>query len=90
LAWDGKDLVASSQGIGVAYRFKDCKVVTTIPLSGSSDIVQITIAGNRLIGADAGSAAVEIYPYPLGGSPIQTLTGFSEPIGVTVVGAKGK
>jgi hypothetical protein len=90
LAWDGRYIVTSSQNSDVAYRLKGCKAVTTIPLSGSVDIVQIAIAGNRLIGADAGSAAVEIYPYPRGGSPIQTLTGFSQPIGVTVVGAKGK
>jgi hypothetical protein len=91
LAWDGKYLVIGSQETHTVYRIRNCKVAGSTSLAGASDIVDFTIDGNRLIGPDAGNADVEIYAYPKGGSPVQTLTGFSQPIGTTVVNAsKGK
>jgi hypothetical protein len=89
LAWDGKYLVVGNQDAGFVSRINNCKVVGKTRLLGSVDIADFAIAGNRLIGPDAGSAAVEIYAYPKGGDPIQVLTGFSEPIGA-VVGEKAK
>jgi hypothetical protein len=87
LAWDGKRLVVGAQGGDGVYRLNGCKRAGFTPLSGASDIVQFYIDGNRLVGADAGNADVEIYPYPKGGSPTTTLNGagFSEPIGITIV-----
>jgi hypothetical protein len=83
LAWDGKYIViTTNEGL---LRINNCKVVgAPIVLTGSSDIAGFAIAGNRLVGADAGNADVEIYAYPKGGKPIQTLTGFSEPIGAVI------
>jgi hypothetical protein len=89
-AWDGQYLLTNDQASGDVYRVKGCDTVGTFQLTGSSDIVDFYVQGNRLVGADAGNADVEIYAYPKGGSPIQTVSGFSEPIGVTVIGPKGK
>ena len=90
LAWDGKYLVVGNQDGATVSRIQNCKVVGTTQLLGSVDIVDFAISGNRLIAPDAGAAAVEIYPYPKGGDPIQVLTGFSEPIGAAVtIEAKG-
>jgi hypothetical protein len=91
LAWDGKYIVVGNQDGETVSRIQNCKVVGTTQLLGSVDIVGFAIAGNRLIGPDAGGAAVEIYAYPKGGDPIQVLTGFSEPIGAAVAqDVKGK
>jgi hypothetical protein len=78
LGWDGTYLVIGITG-GVA-RIKNCRIVgiTRVP----SDT--FFISGDRIVTVDPGSATVGIYLYPQGGKPIQTLTGFSEPIGVVV------
>jgi hypothetical protein len=90
LGWDGTYIVAGNQSGETVARIQNCKVVGTTQLLGSVDIVDFAISGNRLIAPDAGAAAVEIYPYPKGGDPIQVLTGFSEPIGAAVTSeAKG-
>jgi hypothetical protein len=89
-AWDGQYLLTNDQASGDVYRVKGCDTVGTFQLTGSSDVVGFYVQGNRLVGADAGNVDVEIYAYPKGGSPIQIVSGFSEPIGVTVIGAKGK
>jgi hypothetical protein len=84
LGWDGKYIVIGVPG-GLE-RIRNCKVVGFTPL-GDSD--EFYISGNRVVVPDAGSAEVYIYGYPKGGEPIQTLTGFGEPIGA-VVGEKAK
>jgi hypothetical protein len=60
--------------------------VATTPLTGASD--PVTFSPTRLTAtvwtADAGLAASNAYPYPTGGSPKKTVTGFEEPIGVVV------
>jgi hypothetical protein len=60
------------------------KITGSTPLTGSSDIVQGTIKGPRFVGPDAGSASVQTYAYPAGGSAQSTITGLSEPIGSAV------
>jgi len=83
--FDGKVVTTGDQEGAVAYQLKKFKATGNTPLTGSSDIVQYWIdGGTSLIGPDAGNADVEIYKYPAGGSPSQTLTGFSEPIGAAV------
>lgn len=92
IGWDGKYIVIegmNARGVGV-FRLSGCKKVGFTPIGGASDIVQFVIAGNRLIGPDAGNADVELYPYPKGGSPVTTLTGFSEPIGAAVTSSTKK
>jgi hypothetical protein len=69
----------------VLYQISPTGAITgSTPLTGSTDIVQGTIKGPRFIGPDAGSAGVEIYAYPAGGSPQSSITGLSEPIGSAV------
>jgi hypothetical protein len=69
----------------VLYQISPTGVITgSTPLTGSIDIVQGTIKGPRFVGADAGSANVEIFGYPAGGSPQSTITGLSEPVGSAV------
>jgi hypothetical protein len=88
IGWDGKYIVIGGfstgtvrGGVGV-QRIKNCEPVgSPIPFGG--DVVDFTIVGNRLIAPDAGSASVEIYSYPRG-ALLQTLTGFSEPLGAAV------
>jgi hypothetical protein len=84
LAWDGKYIVISNQDTQTVERIKGCSIVGKTVLEGSVDIVSFAIVGKYLIAPDAGAAQVEIYAYPQGGSPIQVLTGFSEPIGAAV------
>jgi hypothetical protein len=84
LGWDGKYLLTGDQESATVDRIKVCKVVGKTTLLGSSDIVDFTVVGNRLIGPDYGNADVEIYTYPKGGEPIQVIGGFSAPIGAAV------
>jgi hypothetical protein len=81
IAWNGKHLVIST-GMSIE-RIRNCKLGIAPIIGGLSDIVSFTIVGNRLVAPDAGSATVEIYSYPKG-ALLQTLTGFSEPIGAAV------
>jgi hypothetical protein len=83
LGWDGTYIVRG--GTNGVYRTKVCKTVGFTPLTGGSDVIQFTIAGNALIAPDAGNLNVGIYPYPKGGAAELTLSGFSQPIGATVV-----
>jgi hypothetical protein len=57
-------------------------VVGTTALDDTSDAVQpcITPFGTIIV-PDAGNARVEIYPYPAGGAPLQTIVGLVVPIG---------
>jgi hypothetical protein len=82
VGWDGKYMVLINNN--ELERIKNCKVVGhPAPFAGAVDIVSFTIVGDRLIAPDAGAAAVDIYSYPKL-HLIQTLTGFSEPIGSAV------
>ncbi len=84
IAWDGTYIVIGGTNAGQwgVFRLSHCKKIGFTPID--PDIVQFSIAGNRLIGPDAGNADVEIFAYPKGGFPVTTLTGFSEPIGAAV------
>jgi hypothetical protein len=56
--------------------------------SGDCDVVQATVKGNKIVAPDAGSADATVNPYPAGGAPITTVTGFYEPIGSAVSSVK--
>jgi hypothetical protein len=58
------------------------QTVTNCP-SGDCDIVQATVHGKTLIGADAAAITAEIFPWPAGGNATKTLTGasFEQPLG---------
>lgn len=90
--WDGKHLAIGDQSAAVIYQFaisgsSGTKVGST-PLTGSKDVVQFWIRGNRVIGPDAGLADVGFYNYPSGGSPTKTIVDLGEPVGATVSRAK--
>jgi hypothetical protein len=91
--WDGKNVAVGDQGVGykgsTIYRFQiegtTGTEVGTTTLGGSSDVIQFWIAGNRVIGPNIGSSPnVMFWRYPSGGTALKTLTGFSEPVAVTV------
>lgn len=95
--WDGKHVAVEDQGAGyrgsTVYRFvisgsSGTKVGTTV-LGGSSDVIQFWLDGKKLIGPNIGSSPnVMFWKYPAGRSALKTITGFTEPVGVTVSRAR--
>jgi hypothetical protein len=95
--WDGKHVAVEDQGAGyrgsTVYRFSiagssGTKVGTTA-LGGSSDVIQFWLDGKKLIGPNIGpSPNVMFWKYPAGGSALKTITGLTEPVGVTVSRAR--
>jgi hypothetical protein len=87
--WDGKYVTVSDQNDATVYRFtikgtSGTEEGSTV-LDGADDCVQNWIEENKVYCPAFSSAAVFIYPYPAGGAPINKITGFSEPVGATVV-----
>lgn len=69
--------------------------VNAMVLTGSSEVAQFWIPrvttthdGTRLIGANQTGKDTLIWDYPAGGNPISTITGETDPIGVTVSRAR--
>jgi hypothetical protein len=60
-------------------------VTGSTQLDSASDAVQAWVAGTGVVVPDAGSATVQYYAYPAGGSPTVTISGLGQPIGSTVV-----
>jgi hypothetical protein len=84
------NIAIGDQDGGVIYQTTNGAITGSTPLTGSSDVVQYFIDGSTVVGPDAGNANVELYSYPAGGSPTQTIGGLSEPIGSAVsMGATG-
>jgi len=91
--WDGKHVAVEDQGAGyhgstiyqVAVSGSSAKAVGTTTLSGSTDVVQFWIYHKRVIAPNRGSNPnVMFWKYPAGGTAVKTLTGFVQPVGVTV------
>jgi hypothetical protein len=88
--WDGKYLEVTDQGASMGIEFKVTGTALTevsqTPFNGASDIVQTWIDARTttIFGPDANLAQLGLYKYRVGGNPFQVVTGFSEPIGVTV------
>jgi hypothetical protein len=86
--WYRGDLVVADQDTGTLdlYKIKHSsgKLVKTVTLSDASDPVGFCIFGKYVIVASAGSASLASYKFPAGGAPVDTLSGFSEPIAVAV------
>ncbi len=91
--WDGQYVAVEDQGAGyhgsTVYQFqihgRHGVKVHTVPLGGSSDVIQFWIAGKKIIGPNIGSSPnVMVWKYPKGRKAVETLTGFTEPVGVTV------
>jgi hypothetical protein len=90
IRWDGKNLLIGDQEAGsehdtsVIYQTTGAggKIVGSIPLTGSGDILGYWIEGNTVIGPDfenANANNVYFYKYPAGGKAIKTLKGFDGP-----------
>jgi hypothetical protein len=82
LGWDGTYIVLGTED-GL-YRLKGCKRVGLTPVGGGGPFY---IDGNRVVTSDPGNLNVAVYSYPKG-RLISTLSGFSQPIGVTIVPSK--
>jgi hypothetical protein len=89
--WDGKYVAVGDQrcddeSTSCVYQTTGSggKIVGKTSLTGAQDVVGFWIRKKVLIGGDAGLNEVELYPYPGGGPPKQTLGGFDGPYGVAV------
>jgi hypothetical protein len=91
--WDGKYITFASIN-GSVYRFVMKGTVGKLKgstiLNGSSQCDVGWIQGKTVIAPQQNSADVLLYKYPAGGSAIKTITGLTEPFGVTVSLAKKK
>jgi len=88
VSWDGKYVDVNDQEEARIDQYSvsgtTLTLAGTVSLDGASDVDEDTVSGGYVIGPDAGNAAVEIWDYPAGGSIIDSLSGFSEPVGSTV------
>jgi hypothetical protein len=90
--WDGKYVVVGDQLAAVLYQFTVAQgegtEVGMTSLTGSADIVDGWIDRSTFIGPDYDTGQVELYAYPAGGSPKQTVTGLSSPTSVIIATPK--
>jgi hypothetical protein len=78
----GHSVLYQTSGDGTAT----LTVTGSTQLNSASDAVQCWITAKAgVVVPDAGSATVQYYAYPGGGSPTKTISGFGQPIGATVV-----
>jgi hypothetical protein len=88
VSWDGKYVDVNDQSSAKIDQYTISGTTATlegsVSLSGASDVDQDTVFGGYVIGPDAGDATVELWAYPAGGSIVDSVSGFSEPIGSTV------
>jgi hypothetical protein len=82
--WDGKYILFG--GDGRIYRVKGCKILGSTPVHASGEVA---VSEGRIAAVDSGTAELSIYTYPKG-TLLETLSGFSEPVGVAVGGMKVK
>jgi hypothetical protein len=87
IQFDGKHIVIEDLGSLIVYRLRfsgsNAIVVGSTPLNGAKYIYQYWIQGKTLIGPDE-YGDVYLWKYPQGGSPVNTIQGFTEPSGSTV------
>ena len=89
IRWDGKYITVGDQEYNdeeasAVNQLSGGAIVGTTVMSGALDVVGYTISKKTLIGPDASAADVGFYKYPAGGSPKNTLTGFSAPYGSAI------
>ncbi len=91
IRWDGTYVAVGDQEYGntaasAIYQTTGAggTIVGTTPLTGAVDVVGFSIQKGAAIGPDATLADVGLYKYPAGGSPTNTLTGFTAPYGSAV------
>jgi hypothetical protein len=59
-------------------------VLKTVPLKGGMDVVEFWISGGTAVGPDAVNEDVGYWKFPAGGEAFKSLSGFYEPVGVTI------
>jgi hypothetical protein len=92
IQWDGTHVAVGDPIRNVIHQFaisgtKGTQAGST-PLVDASEVNQFWIEGAKVTGVDPRSANAMFWSYPAGGSPTKTITGLTEPVGVTV--SKGK
>jgi hypothetical protein len=85
VGWDGKYVLFA--GPDAIYRVSGCTIVGSTPIGGVTG--NVAVSYGRIVVASPTSAEIYIYTYPKG-KLLQTLSGFSEPIGVVIGGVKVK
>jgi hypothetical protein len=81
----GRKVNIGDQGGDVIYQATEAGTVTSsTPLGGSVDCVQFFIRRKAVVCPDAGNGDIEVYRYPIGGSPVRVTTGLVAPTGAAV------
>ena len=83
--WDGTHVAlgGGKRIYQVAIRGKNARILDVTPLH-HGDVLAFWIQRPRVIGVNPADGTVRFWRYPNGGAPTKTLTGFSDPVGVTV------
>jgi hypothetical protein len=104
VAWLGATLVLGDQRckgrmVSCFYELsvsgRSAGITGTTPLRGSCDVVQAWVDTTRIAGGDdaeycrGGRSAVEVWPYPVGGSPGSSVRGPRIPIGAAMSVRRG-
>lgn len=91
LQWIGTNLLIGDQvkgGPSVVYSYAvdgtHGTMVGSTTLISSSDVLGFLTQNARLIGADYAGARVGLWDFPAGGPMLTSITGFANPIGVTL------
>lgn len=92
VAWDGKYVAILDRAASVIYQFtisgKKGKKVGSTSLIGAGNIVQFRIQSPEVIASDGSNLDVGIWNYPSGGTAVKVITGFTQPVGVTISSTK--
>jgi hypothetical protein len=88
--WDGQYVAVGDATGGKIYQTNGAggQIEGTTTLSDSDGIFQFFIHRKKVVGPNVNSHNAMIWGYPAGGSPIRTLTGFTDPFGVALSRAK--
>lgn len=88
ILWDGKYIAVGDLQTDIVYRLKVSGafgiVVGTVALTGSKEVREFWIDGNRLIGPDQVTNKIEIWNYPAGGPYVSSIEYINEPLGSTI------
>jgi hypothetical protein len=95
--WDGEYLAVADQEASVIYQFtisgSNATVEGSTTLGDADDVYQFWVTGGsgkhpqgtKVVGADYGASASEVWAYPAGGTPLKSITsGLDNPEGVVI------
>jgi sugar lactone lactonase YvrE len=88
IQWDGQYVAIADQDASLVHRFaihgNSGASVGTVTLSGAIDIGEFWNFDSSIVAADMGKRDVGVWNYPGGEEPTETISGFREPLGVTI------